>query len=540
MPSIAEFNNNPGNIRPPKGMTYKGQIGVDDRGFAIFQNATDGRNALIHDIQVKQKNGINTPQDFIDKYTPASAENPEEGRDNYKVGMAGHLGLKSTKDPFPEGSVEKIADFITSFESGKQTGQTEQQANPNNPFAGGVPLADKAREASTTEGTTNTTPEAEDVVNPLAVAGGSALASLPNMYPAQEAEKLQKAKDAVELAKLHLERTLPKNRSYESLSEEFKNRQMAFETAKNEFDLAQKASKALPTPAVSTLSVPQAGSMASATPQIIADPNAQVSQTSQERILQGRIDPTTGNTGRQNMGFNEITSWEANERELQQKALLEAQKAGLIPDTGQQVRSEFGKPSTTRSGLIVKPETAAPLDAQAELEQRMVNDKINQQKIAQQQQLDALQESRTTAKQRLDVAQEAMKKTTPLQATVTKAETAEEMAKRQLSRARGVPSFSRAAVGGIGGLQAARGINELANMPIEELIKRYQAGERSPELLAAIQQAAGATAQTGFGAAATVPVVGPRTAKIKGAGALGTLGMGIYEGYKALTEKEPQ
>jgi len=226
---------------------------------------------------------------------------------------------------------------------------------------------------------------------------------------------------------------------------------------------------------------------------------------------------------------------------LQQKALLEAQKAGLIPDTGQHVRSEFGKPSTTRSGLIVKPETAAPLDAQAELEQRMVNDKINQQKIAQQQQLDALQESRTTAKQRLDVAQEAMKKTTPLQATVTKAETAEEMAKRQLSRARGVPSFSRAAVGGIGGLQAARGINELANMPIEELVKRYQAGERSPELLAAIQQAAGATAQTGLGAAAALPAFNATSRRIKGAGAIGTALLGGYQGYKALTEpsKEP-
>ena len=94
----------------------------------------------------------------------------------------------------------------------------------------------------------------------------------------------------------------------------------------------------------------------------------------------------------------------------------------------------------------------------------------------------------------------------------------------------------RTTIGAIGGLQAARGINELANMDIADLIKRYQAGERSPELLAAIQQAAGATAQTGFGAAATMPVFGAKTAKIKGAGALGTIGMGIYEGIKAFNE----
>jgi hypothetical protein len=95
---------------------------------------------------------------------------------------------------------------------------------------------------------------------------------------------------------------------------------------------------------------------------------------------------------------------------------------------------------------------------------------------------------------------------------------------------------NRAIMGGLGGFQAASGINELANMNIEDLIKRYQAGERSPELLAAIQQAAGSTAKAGFGAAATVPVIGPKTARIKGAGTLGTLGLGAYQAYKALTE----
>ena len=36
--SLADYNNNPGNLRPPKGVTYDGQIGVDDKGFAIFEN----------------------------------------------------------------------------------------------------------------------------------------------------------------------------------------------------------------------------------------------------------------------------------------------------------------------------------------------------------------------------------------------------------------------------------------------------------------------------------------------------------------------
>jgi hypothetical protein len=94
----------------------------------------------------------------------------------------------------------------------------------------------------------------------------------------------------------------------------------------------------------------------------------------------------------------------------------------------------------------------------------------------------------------------------------------------------------RAVMGGLGGFQAASGINELANINIDDLIKRYQAGDLSPELIQALMQAGQATAQTGFGAAATVPVIGPKTARIKGVGTLGTLGLGAYQGYKALTE----
>jgi len=117
MTSVADYNNNPGNLKP-KGFTYKGQIGLDDQGFAIFENKDAGRNALMQDIRAKQGQGLNNPNAFIDKYAPAMKENPEEGRENYKIRMAQHLGLKSTTDPFPKGSEEKIADLITQFESG--------------------------------------------------------------------------------------------------------------------------------------------------------------------------------------------------------------------------------------------------------------------------------------------------------------------------------------------------------------------------------------------------------------------------------------
>jgi hypothetical protein len=128
--SRADYNNNPGNIRPPNGVTYEGQIGVDDKGFAVFQKPEFGRKALVNDIQTKIKNGLNNPNDFIDRYSPAG-DNTEDARNNYKIHLAEQLGLKSTKDPFPKDSHEKLANAIASFESGNFGEQnTEQPPEP--------------------------------------------------------------------------------------------------------------------------------------------------------------------------------------------------------------------------------------------------------------------------------------------------------------------------------------------------------------------------------------------------------------------------
>lgn len=125
MDNLADYNNNPGNLRPPKGVKYEGQIGVDERGFAIFENKSFGQRALVNDINIKINRGLDTPEKFIDRYAPASAENPEEGRENYKIKLAAALGLKSTNDPFPKGSAPKIADAIYRFESGVEPKQDE-------------------------------------------------------------------------------------------------------------------------------------------------------------------------------------------------------------------------------------------------------------------------------------------------------------------------------------------------------------------------------------------------------------------------------
>jgi hypothetical protein len=132
---LSSYNNNPGNLRPPKGVTYQGQIGVDPKnGFAIFEDAELGRKALINDINQKLKRGINTPDAFIDVYSPAGKENPDDNQKNYKSYMARITGISSPSDSFPEGSAEKIADAITHFEAGTwQDSKHKNTAASNNP-----------------------------------------------------------------------------------------------------------------------------------------------------------------------------------------------------------------------------------------------------------------------------------------------------------------------------------------------------------------------------------------------------------------------
>jgi hypothetical protein len=120
MTTLAEYNNNPGNIRPAKNVKYEGLLGVDDKGFGIFEKPEYGQKALINDIKYKlEKRGLKTPNDFIDVYTPKGDENAEEARENYKIYIAQMLGLKSTNDPIPDDAVDKLAQAITNFEGGK-------------------------------------------------------------------------------------------------------------------------------------------------------------------------------------------------------------------------------------------------------------------------------------------------------------------------------------------------------------------------------------------------------------------------------------
>lgn len=126
--SIAEYNNNPGNLRPPKGVTYQGQLGVDDRGFAIFETPEAGRAALKQDVGIKLNRKMSA-QEFVDRYAPAG-DNSAEARDNYVLQIMAALDLPAsdTKIEATDENIQKVMSVIGRVESGKSQPGEESAA----------------------------------------------------------------------------------------------------------------------------------------------------------------------------------------------------------------------------------------------------------------------------------------------------------------------------------------------------------------------------------------------------------------------------
>ncbi len=170
MATLAEYNNNPGNIRPAKGVTYEGMIGVDDKGFAVFENKKYGQQALNNDLKHKlEKRGIKTPAEFVDIYSPEGEENSEDARDNYKIYIAQKLGLKSTHDEFPKDALPKLAEAVSNFEGGNwQESQEKAPEENTNTQSAEQPKEVPSEEVPQGNGESN----ADESTLPYALTGG--------------------------------------------------------------------------------------------------------------------------------------------------------------------------------------------------------------------------------------------------------------------------------------------------------------------------------------------------------------------------------
>lgn len=89
--SLAQVNNNPGNLR-----AGTGQIGTDSHGFAIFPDVATGYAALDHQIDLNVSKGLTLDQFFgglpgvYPGYAPAADSN-DPGK--YSQTVAGWLGI---------------------------------------------------------------------------------------------------------------------------------------------------------------------------------------------------------------------------------------------------------------------------------------------------------------------------------------------------------------------------------------------------------------------------------------------------------------
>lgn len=68
-------NKNPGNIRFSQSNDWQGQIGKDDKGFAIFSDDFYGLRALAKLLLNYEKSGSRTVKAIIERYAPATENN---------------------------------------------------------------------------------------------------------------------------------------------------------------------------------------------------------------------------------------------------------------------------------------------------------------------------------------------------------------------------------------------------------------------------------------------------------------------------------
>ena len=580
MTSVADYNNNPGNLKP-KGFTYKGQIGLDDRGFAIFENKDAGRSALIQDIRAKQSQGLNNPNAFIDKYTPAMKENPEEGRDNYKIFLAQNLGLKNTTDPFPKGSEEKIADLIAQFESGFTLAPAgKEESGAKKPFEDYKPRVitqddsppppleknrtEKAIDYATDVGGAVVDKVVENPELPAAAGLGLIKGTLekvlqsPEKHLVGEGEKtpqqVQSARDAARAAQTRVgevERIASSREpiDVDSLQREFDMRKMGKDLMEDELREAQKNLKGLPKTYVPPV-----------------EPVALPSGTS---APEGRVGPASGPTIEGDSGPRNWTIRTAGQKHQMPEAILDmvTDQTKESPTGGMRlIREDLAnlekikelgmsdtKLATTPSGVQLQLPTSVAADYEGQLAAKQAQEAAEQSARAQQvesQRLAAeadLARQRQMAELRLEQARkskissgeraaEAKRKANAAQqrSAAQARSDAAKLETAQISARTAQQTAKEAAAAQPSGLtmatrEAGRRFAEKApiignvlgaagaTLSTDEAIDRYKKGDYSGAVLGTIEAA--------LNAASMAPPTSPAGLMTKGVGTVGSLGM---------------
>jgi len=453
------------------------------------------------------------------------------------------------EDPNYEDAIRGAYKVTSNFYS--DAGGDSKEANPNNPFAVGVPLADKARESATTEEITPTEPttlleKASALANEINPATAAAFGAVANVAGAQFVKPpLTPAEISSQTAqkKLELERAnLNKATSYSQAEIEdiYKQSQGELDRVKNEQRLAKARLEGLPKapPAMEMPEAPAAfdepsrtKSGASGAVNYVNAMSDNVPEVLANQALNMRKDNPRGGQA----------IIDANTLAIQKQADLGMGDYGL---------------TRTASGvqLALPPTTVAERQAdidkqnqanQAELEQRAEQTRIQQeaqaqqfeqQRLAHEAEVERLRQERATIGSQHNQYASELKDIKPLQKAVTQAEKAVELAKYNAKlKAQNQPitpqyllnkgmAVSRPLVGGLAG---AAGV-----MSLQEALERFKAGDTSEGVLKIIQASSAAAMLT--------PPLNKTLSRTRKTGALGAIGSYGYDFARRFLKDSPE
>jgi soluble lytic murein transglycosylase-like protein len=446
-----------------------------------------------------------------------------------------------------------------------ETGLIEAQAQaepdkPASPFAGlKEEFAETKRLLEESKGATKEEEPADDKA-PLVGAVSGAITNLlfPPMTNPETAVKVDtgKAKEAnltaqdkLELARSNLENAVPQGT--ENLEDTFRQSQGELERLRNEQRLAQERLKGIPKAAP----VIEPPAPSSPFPQQVDAPSrtkaGEAGAVNWVHSMSDDVPDVVANKALNMRGDNPRGGQaiiDANMAAMQKQADLGLGDFGLTRTEG---GVQLALPATTvaeRQADIEKQSQAN----QAEVEQRAEQTRIQQEtqaRLLEQQralyeyEMERLQQQRAQAGQRHNIIAGQTKAAAPLQKALTKAETDAEVARRKLARAQQQPNTagrvaqnvgaSSAKMGALPRVGVGAGAGFIGVMSYQEALARFKAGDTSEGVLQALQ--------AGSAGAAMLPPAGKALTKTRGAGVLGTLGLGGYQlGRRLLKDSPPE
>ena len=372
-------------------------------------------------------------------------------------------------------------------------------------------------------------------------------------------QKLIRAQDRLQ-ERMTTTQGVPGGAGLDQLDQEFKAAQREYyeaQTAYNEAVAASK-SKVAPTPAPAPQAPPE-GALAGATPQVqTGEASLLPTEAQHERGIQGTT-KETGITGRASQTtYQERTHDIAEQAARMQQVRENLAKQGVLAGGAEpQIPDFVGGKASTPAGVLAPTGAVESLANQQELQQRMEQERTEQERLAQQQEIERLKREQAFAKQSMGQAQSALTAGQRARQTrVNRAQTAVDTAQSRADEARLALAQGRenmptavervlrpaevtgvkagqmhGALGGTGRLALGAGLGLYGTMSFNELVDRYNKGDRSPELMALLASSVGS-------AAALTPAMGPKTARIKGAGLMTAVPLAGYDLYKLFSDAD--